>query len=110
MATALLLSLDRPRYGKLIISLKNDYAKKQKNYPKTFTDMYGLMATFDPTRATSVSGGWSEGVNFGNVAAEPITGGDRDHGRGRSTARNIECWRCGGDHMKRDCPKRAEEK
>ena len=77
MATAFSLSLDRRRYGKIIISLKNDYAKKQKNYPKTFTDMYGLMAAFDPTRATSVSGGWSEGMNFGNVAAKPRISGEQ---------------------------------
>ena len=72
--------------------------------------MYGLMVAFDPTRATAVSGGQNEGMDFGNVAAKPGTGGDGDHGYGGATARNIECWRCGGDHMKRDCPKRAEEK
>ena len=57
LATAFLLRLDRRRYGKLIISLKNDYVKQQKNYPKTLTGMYGLMVVFDPTRATAVSGG-----------------------------------------------------
>ena len=72
--------------------------------------MYGLRVAFEPTRATAVSGGRNKGMNFGNVAAEPGTGGDRDHGGGRATARKIECWRCGGDHMKRDCPKCAKEK
>ena len=72
--------------------------------------MYRLMVAFEPTRDTAVSGGRNEGMNFGNVAAKPRTGGDRDHGGGGATARNIECWRCGGDLMKRDCPKRAEEK
>ena len=108
LATALLLSSDRRRYGKLILALKNDYAKKQKNHPKTLTDMYGLMVAFEPTRATSVSGERNEGMNFGNVAAKPGTGGDGDHGGGISTVRKIECWRCGGDHMKRDCLKRAK--
>ena len=40
----------------------------------------------------------------------PEPRGDRDHGGGSTTARKIECWRCGADHMKRDCPKRADEK
>ena len=40
LATAFLLSLYRRRYGGLILTLKNDYAKQQKNYPKTLTDMY----------------------------------------------------------------------
>ena len=110
LATAFLLISDRRWYGKLILLLKNNYTKLQKNYPKTLTHMYGLMVAFEPTRATSVSPGRNEGMNFGNVAAKPGTGGDRDHGGGRATARKIECWRCGGDHMKRDCPKCAKEK
>ena len=68
------------------------------------------MVAFDPTRATEVSGGQNKGMNFGNVATKPINGGDRYHDGGSATARNIECWRCGGDHMKSDFPKRAEEK
>ena len=59
---------------------------------------------FEPTRATEVSGGRNQGMNFGNVAAEPGTGGDEDHGGGSTTDRNIEYWRCGGDHMKREFP------
>ena len=74
LETAFLLRLDRRQYGKLILSLKNDYAKQQKNYPKTLTDMYGLMVAFDPTRATAVYGGRNEGINFGNVADKPRTG------------------------------------
>ena len=70
--------------------------------------MYGLMVAFEPTRPTPVSGGRNKGTNFGNVAVEPRIVGDRDHGGG--TVRNIECWCCGGDHMKRDCPKSAEDK
>ena len=110
MANAFLLSSDRRWYGELILLLKNDYVKQQKNYPKTLTDMYGLMVAFVPTMATSVSWGRNEGMNFGNVAAEPGTKGDGDHGGFSATTRNIDCWRCGGDHMKRDCPKCAEEK
>ena len=87
LATAFLLSLYRRRYGELILSLKNDYAKQQKNYPKTLTDMYGLMVAFDPTRATAVSGGRNEGIHFGNVAAEPGTKWDGDHGCFSTTAR-----------------------
>ena len=69
--------------------LKNDYAKQQKNYPNTLTDMYGLMVAFDPTRDTTVSGGWKEGMNFGNVAAEPGTEGDRKYGGFSATSRKI---------------------
>ena len=57
LATVFLLTSDRCRYGELILRLKNDYAKQQKNYPKTLTDMYGLMVAFEPTRPTAVSGG-----------------------------------------------------
>ena len=67
MATAFLLSLDRRRCGELIISLKNDYAKQQRNYPKTLTEMYGLMVAFEPTMAALLSGGRNEGLNFRRV-------------------------------------------
>ena len=49
LATAFLLILDQ--------RLKNNYAKKHRNYPRTLTDMYGLMVTFEPTRETPVAGG-----------------------------------------------------
>ena len=49
-------------------------------------------------------------MNFGNVAAEPRTRGGEYYGGGGATARKIECWRCGGYHIKRDCPKRSEGK
>ena len=75
MATAFLLSLGRRRYGELILSLNNDYAKQQQNHPKTLTDMYGPMVAFEPARPTAVSGGPNEGMNFGNVATEPGKGG-----------------------------------
>ena len=45
LATAFLLSSDRRRYGELILSLKNDYAKQQKN-PKSLTEIYGMMVAF----------------------------------------------------------------
>ena len=41
LATAFLLSS-----GELIVSLKNDYTKQQKNYPTTLTDMSRLMVAF----------------------------------------------------------------
>ena len=94
MVTAFLLSSDRRRYSDLIISLKKDNAKQQKNYPKTLTDMYGLMVAFEPTMATLVFGGRNEGMNFRNVAAKPGTGGDGDNGGSGATARKVECWRC----------------
>ena len=90
--------------------LKNEYTKQQKNYPKNFTDMYGLMVAFKPTRATPVSGGRNKGINVRNVAVESGIAGERDNGSGGGTGRNLECWRCGGEHTKRVCPKRAEEK
>ena len=49
-------------------------------------------------------------MNFGNVAVGSGTGGDRDHGGGGGTGRKIGCWRCGGEHMKIDCPLHAEDK
>ena len=57
-----------------------------------------------------MSGGRNEGLNFGNLAVKFETTADREHGRGGGIGRKLECWRCGGEHMKRYCPKRAEEK
>ena len=68
MATAFMLRSNRRRYSDLILLLKNDYVKQQKNYPKTLRDMYGLLVTFDPTRPTPMSGGRNEVMNFGNMA------------------------------------------
>ena len=104
LATALLLSSDRRRYGKLIISLNNETRNNNKNCPKTLTDMYRLMVAFEPTRPTAVSGGRNEGMNFGKVAVEPGTGGDGDHGGFSATARKIECWRCGGGPHEKGLP------
>ena len=72
--------------------------------------MYGLMVTFEPTRAIPVSGGCNEGLNFGNVAAEYKNTPDRDHDSGVDTGIKLECWRCVGEHMKKNFLKRAEEK
>ena len=57
LATAFLLSSDRRQYGELILSLKNDYTKQQRNYPRTLTYMYRLMGCFGTTSATLVAGG-----------------------------------------------------
>ena len=51
--------------------------------------MYGLMVEFEPTRATPVSGGRNEGMNFGNVAVESGTARDGDHGSGGGTWRKL---------------------
>ena len=102
LATAFLLSSVRRRYGELILSLKNDYAKQQRNYPRTLTNMYGLMVAFEPTRATPVAGGCNEGPNFRNVVADSETTGDGDHGGGGVIWRKLECWHCGGEHLKRN--------
>ena len=64
MTTAFLISSYRRQYGELFLLLKNDYAKQQRNFPRTLTDMYGILVAFDPTRATPVVGGRNEGLNF----------------------------------------------
>ena len=89
LATAFLLSSDRRRYRYLILSLKNDYAKKHRNYPRTITDMYGLMVAFVPTRATVVVGGRNEGLNFGNVVADSKGTEDGGHGGGGGIGRKM---------------------
>ena len=72
--------------------------------------MYGIMVVFDPTRATPVSGGRNEGLNFGNMVADSETTGDEYRGGSGGIGRKLECWHCGGDHLKRNWTKRAEEK
>ena len=57
LANSFLMSSDRRRYRDLILSIKNDYAKQQKNYPKTLTEIYELMVALYPTRPTAVSRG-----------------------------------------------------
>ena len=51
--------------------------------------MYGLMVAFETTRATPVSWGRKEGLNFRNVAVESETAGDRDHGSGGDIGRKL---------------------
>ena len=48
LSTMLLLSLYRRLYGELILSLKNEYSKQQRNYLRTLTNMYGLMVRLIP--------------------------------------------------------------
>ena len=98
------------RYGEIILSLQNDYYKQQSNYPRTLTDMYGLMVAFNPTRATPVARGCNKGLNFRNVVADSKTTRYRDNGSGGGIGIKLECWKCVGVHLKRNCPKRAEEK
>ena len=110
LENAFLLILDRRQYGELILSLKNNYAKHQRNYPIILTDMYRLLVALNPTRATLVAGGRNKGLNFGNVVADSEITEDGDHGGGGGIARNLECWNCGGEHLKRNRPNRAEER
>ena len=98
------------QYEELILSLNNDYAKQQRNYMRTLTNMYGLMVEFDPMRETSVAGGRNKGHNLRNMVADSEVTGDRDHGGGGGIGRKLECWHYGGGYLKRNCPKRAEEK
>ena len=49
-------------------------------------------------------------MNIGNVDVESETTGDRENSSGDGIGRKLECWSCGGEHMKRDCPKCSEEK
>ena len=91
------------------MSLKNDYAKQQRNNPKTLMDMYKLMVVFELTRATPVARGRNEGLNFENMVADSKETGTRDTGGG-GAGRKMECWKFGGGHLKRNCPKYAKEK
>ena len=72
--------------------------------------MYGLMVAFETMRVTPLAGGRNEGLNFGNVVAKSKGTGNRDHGGGDGTGIKQECWHCGWEHLKRNCPKSAEEK
>ena len=67
--------------------------------------MYGLMVMFEPTRATPLAGGRNKGLNFGNMVANSKTTGDRDNGGVGGIEINMECWKCGGAHLKRNCSK-----
>ena len=64
--------------------------------------MYGLMVSFDPTRATPVSGGRNEGLNFGNVVTKYETTGGGNHGSSGGIVRKLDFWNFGGEHLKRN--------
>ena len=49
-----------------------------------------------------MAGGRNKGLNFGNVVADSEITEDGDHGGGGGIARNLECWNCGGEHLKRN--------
>ena len=73
--------------------------------------MYGLMIAFDTKRETLVAGGHNTGLNFVNVVADSKATGTVDTGGvGSGVGRKMECWNCGGDHLKRNFPNIAEEK
>ena len=109
LTVALLLRLDQCRCGNLILDLKNNYAKQQKNNPKMLTDMYGLMVVFDSARVAPVTVGHNEGLNFSNVATDNEDKGGGDAGSrgsgGGGARRKIECWNCGDNHLKWNFPK-----
>ena len=94
----------------LILSLKNDYAKEQRKYPRTLTDMYGLMVVLELTRATPVAGTRNGGMNFRNVVADSEGTGNIDSISGGGVGRKLGCWKCLGENLKRNCPKRTKEK
>ena len=51
-------------------------------------DMYVLMLACEPTRAAAVSGGYNEGLNFGNVVTDSKYVGTRYVGsRGKYASR-----------------------
>ena len=111
LATVFLLSSDRRQYGGLIFSLKNYYAKQQRNYSRTLTDMYRLMVAFEPTRETPVDGGGgNKGLNFGNVVTYSKVTVNGYHGGSGDTGRKLECWKFVGGNLKSKCPKRSKEK
>ena len=90
--------------------MKKYHTKQQMNYPRTLTDMYGIMAVFELTGVITVVSGRNEGMNLGKVFADSKGTGNGDPGGGGIARRKLECWHCGGEHLKTNCPKRAEEK
>ena len=72
--------------------------------------MYELMVAFYPTRATPVTGGHNKDLDFGNVVSNSKGTGGGYPGSGGGAERKLGCWHCGGEHLKRNCPKRAKEK
>ena len=82
-------------------------AKKQMNYPRTLTNMYGLMLVFERMGATQVARGHNGGLDFRNMVANSEGIGGKYHGSGGGIGRKLECWNCGGENLKRNRPKRA---
>ena len=69
--------------------MKNYYAKQQRNYQRTITDMYRLMVVFYPMRATPVARGRNEGLNFWNVVSDSKGTGNGDPGGGSNAGKKL---------------------
>ena len=44
------------------------------------------------------------------MSADSKGAGDRYHGGDSGIGKKLERWNCGGEHLKRNCPKSAKEK
>ena len=56
---------------------------------------YGLMVSFEPTRATPVARWRNEDLNFSNVVAYYKGTSNGDPSGGSGAGRKPECWHCG---------------
>jgi hypothetical protein len=111
LATALLLSSDRKRFGKLVEDIENDHIRGIDKYPKTIVDAYSLLVHWkqDPKNLIRILGGVNnDRAAFANVGDDNP---NQNHsGRALQDKSGIECYHCHDfGHYLNECPIKLQE-
>jgi hypothetical protein len=98
LATVMLDGANFKRFSSLRESLDKDYAKGVDTYPVNRNAVLRLMNT------------WDDSVKSRARKPDPKKEKeDADHLFAQDEERSIKCYKCGGPHLKRDCPKLKKE-
>ena len=114
-AMAFLAGLNPDRYQDLLNELANAFNAGRDEYPKTLTDAHKYVTSWIGSRRQPGAGRTSDAVAFVTQEDAPEK---KEEGQSHATdgvlrRRNgtpVECYICGGNHLKPDCPNSPESK